>query len=397
MRALLHALCLFAVVVLVTPSAGAQVCEGDVRLGSQAEVDAFDCTVVTGQIDIVDYYNVSNPITNLDSLAGLTSVGSNLRFYNNSSLTDLTGLSGITSVDGSLSFLNNDALTSLAGLDGITSVGGFGIGDNDALTDLTGLSGITSVEGSLGISDNDALTDLTGLGGITSFEGALYITGNDRLADLTGLGGITSVYVLEIRNNRALTSLSGLEGLVSVEDELAIFGELYVKNNAALTNVDALASLTSVSGDLSVRNNASLAECTVGLGALLRAEEEHGDAIGGGVGIGDNAPGCNSKWEAMGGNVDSEDEATPLVTGLAAPYPNPTAGAATLTYSLAEPSEVTLTLYDALGRRVRTLAEGPQSAGEHEVALGAGLPAGTYVVRFEADDGTWTERVTVVR
>lgn len=51
----------------------------------------------------------------------------------------------------------------------------------------------------------------------------------------------------------------------------------------------------------------------------------------------------------------------------------------------------------ALGRRVRTLAEGPRSAGTHEVTLGAGLPAGTYVVRFETDGEAWTERVTVVR
>ena len=61
------------------------------------------------------------------------------------------------------------------------------------------------------------------------------------------------------------------------------------------------------------------------------------------------------------------------------------------------PGAVTLTLYDALGRRVRTLAEGPQAAGAHELTLGAGLPAGTYVVRFETDGEAWTERVTVVR
>ena len=292
MRALLHALCLFAVVVLVAPSAKAQVCEGDFELETQADVDAFDCAEVTGGLTID-----GNGITNLDGLSSLTSVGGYVRISGNPALTSLDGLSGITSVDGSVRIEENDALVSLDGLNGLTSVG----------------------------------------------------------------------------------------------DDLSI------EENDALTNVDALASLTFIARNLLVRFNPVLSECKIGLGDLLWAEEEHGDAIGGGIDVRENAPGCNSRWEAMGGAVDTEDGATPLVTGLTAPYPNPTAGAATLTYSLAEPAEVTLTLYDALGRRVRTLAEGPQPAGEHEITLGAGLPAGTYVVRFEAGGQSWTERVTVVR
>jgi hypothetical protein len=129
----------------------------------------------------------------------------------------------------------------------------------------------------------------------------------------------------------------------------------------------------------------------VGLYDLIANNGVEGDIF-----IADNASGCNSVEEILI-SVNAEDEATPLVTGLAAPYPNPTIGAATLAFTLAEPAEITLTLYDALGRRVRTLAEGPQPAGEHEITLGAGLPAGTYVVRFEAGGQSWTERVTVVR
>ena len=85
------------------------------------------------------------------------------------------------------------------------------------------------------------------------------------------------------------------------------------------------------------------------------------------------------------------------MTALAAPFPNPTAGAATLAFTLAESAEVTLTVYDALGRRVATLAEGLQPAGAHEATFGAGLPAGIYVVRFEVGAEAWTERVTLVR
>ena len=102
--------------------------------------------------------------------------------------------------------------------------------------------------------------------------------------------------------------------------------------------------------------------------------------IGGLITITDNAPGCNTICETVGQEsgcgVDTEDEATPLVTALAAPYPNPSAGAATLPFTLAEAADVRLTAYDVLGRRVATLVEGPHPAGAHEAAFGAGLPAG---------------------
>ena len=148
----------------------------------------------------------------------------------------------------------------------------------------------------------------------------------------------------------------------------------------------------SLAGNMRISYNASLNGCTVGLADFLLNGELGGTHI-----IFDNAPGCNSYWEALGGGVDAEDEVTPLVTALAAPFPNPSAGATSLSYSLAEPAEVALVVYDALGRRVAVLAEGPHAAGSHEAAFGAGLPAGTYVVRLTVGAEAWTERVTLVR
>jgi hypothetical protein len=60
--------------------------------------------------------------------------------------------------------------------------------------------------------------------------------------------------------------------------------------------------------------------------------------------------------------------------------------------------EVTLAVYDVLGRRVRSLAEGPQRAGRHEVAFDAsGLASGVYFVRLVTPAGQATRRLTVVR
>ena len=80
-------------------------------------------------------------------------------------------------------------------------------------------------------------------------------------------------------------------------------------------------------------------------------------------------------------------------------FPNPTLRTATVRYALGAASIVRLTLVDALGRTVLTVADGPVAAGVHEARLDArGLPAGLYVVRLSVDGRPAGARpVTVVR
>jgi hypothetical protein len=78
--------------------------------------------------------------------------------------------------------------------------------------------------------------------------------------------------------------------------------------------------------------------------------------------------------------------------------PNPFARRTTLRYTLPRAADVHLSVYDALGRRVATLAQGRQPAGRKERVFDAGrLPSGLYLVRLQADDRVVTRRVTVVR
>ncbi|MEM1041321.1 MAG: T9SS type A sorting domain-containing protein [Bacteroidota bacterium] len=86
------------------------------------------------------------------------------------------------------------------------------------------------------------------------------------------------------------------------------------------------------------------------------------------------------------------------MTGLAAPYPNPTAGAATVAFGLAERAAVRLVVFDVLGRAVAVLAEGVCEAGPHAAAFdGSGLAAGTYLVRLEAGGVVETQALTLTR
>ncbi len=78
--------------------------------------------------------------------------------------------------------------------------------------------------------------------------------------------------------------------------------------------------------------------------------------------------------------------------------PNPAAGATTIAYTLATPGVVTLDVFDAVGHRVATVADGPREAGTHAVRLPvADLAAGVYVYRLRAGAEVGTRRMVVVR
>jgi hypothetical protein len=81
---------------------------------------------------------------------------------------------------------------------------------------------------------------------------------------------------------------------------------------------------------------------------------------------------------------------------LGAPYPNPSGGSVTLPLRLDRATEVRVVAYDALGRAVRVLHEGPLTAGHHRLALGVDLPAGVYVVRATSDGFDTSQRLTLV-
>ncbi|MEB2329380.1 MAG: T9SS type A sorting domain-containing protein [Ignavibacteriaceae bacterium] len=65
-------------------------------------------------------------------------------------------------------------------------------------------------------------------------------------------------------------------------------------------------------------------------------------------------------------------------------YPNPFNPSTTITYFLPEATDVTLTVYDRLGREVSVLVSGNQSEGTHSVEFNAeSLPSGIYFYRIK--------------
>ena len=87
------------------------------------------------------------------------------------------------------------------------------------------------------------------------------------------------------------------------------------------------------------------------------------------------------------------------VFAFAGVHPNPAGGDARVRFALATAADVTVDVYDTLGRRVAVLAEGaPLAAGPHALSFPAStLAPGVYVVRVAAGDDAAARTVTVVR
>ncbi|WP_420456272.1 NF038122 family metalloprotease [Rubrivirga sp.] len=78
--------------------------------------------------------------------------------------------------------------------------------------------------------------------------------------------------------------------------------------------------------------------------------------------------------------------------------PNPVGPAGRVRFALAEAADVSVAVFDALGRRVAVLADAPMAAGAHELPFpSATLAPGVYVVRIVAGDERAARTVTVVR
>ncbi|MFZ4621534.1 MAG: fibronectin type III domain-containing protein [Bacteroidota bacterium] len=93
--------------------------------------------------------------------------------------------------------------------------------------------------------------------------------------------------------------------------------------------------------------------------------------------------------------VGNEDNSIPTVYSLSQNFPNPFNPSTTIQFGLPEASNVTLTIYDMLGREVTTLYNSELSAGYHTYQWNAsGLSSGVYVYRINATSMKQNEQKT---
>jgi hypothetical protein len=264
---------LFACVIFVKGNGqSVVVCEGDVMLSSQADVNAFNCAKITGTLWIS-----GTDITDLAPLQVLTSVGG-LIITESNSLTNVDGLSGLQEITG---FFGTPYVIGIAGnaslknLDGLSSlktetVGSISISNNPLLETINGFSSVKTVLGLFSIANNASLRSMDGFKNITAvrdagFQPYLLIDNNPSLENLDGFSSLEVLNGnganLEISNNPKLNNINGLSSLTTISGGGRGTG-LFIKNNDALPNIDGLSSLTilsyGVAGAIDISNNTVL-------------------------------------------------------------------------------------------------------------------------------------------
>jgi hypothetical protein len=99
------------------------------------------------------------------------------------------------------------------------------------------------------------------------------------------------------------------------------------------------------------------------------------------------------------GTTDVEDETSiPTDWGLSQNYPNPFNPSTTINYQIPSSGQVTLQVFDVLGREIETLVNGVKQAGSYSVTFNAqNLPSGVYVYRIRGNNFVQSKKMLLIK
>jgi hypothetical protein len=196
-------------------------------------------------------------------------------------------------------------------------------------------------------------------------------------AGLTFLGGSTQTVTWDVANTDSLDAATGLPDVDGVDVENVQI--LYSTNGGTAFSV-VLAASTPNDGSADV--------------VLPLTQTTQGRILI--VSVGNVFYDVNNANFTVAGIVANEEQAADA-TGLSAVAPNPATGTASFSLRSASTEAVTVAVYDALGRQVAVLHDGPVGVEEAFTVDVSRLPAGVYVVRAAGGAVRSTQRFTVVR
>lgn len=117
---------------------------------------------------------------------------------------------------------------------------------------------------------------------------------------------------------------------------------------------------------------------------------------------------CECGWiedtiSTVSTSISRQTPALPRFHQLEQNYPNPFNSQTTISYELAENSTIELAIFNQLGQKIKTLADGFQSIGRYAVAwdgknkIGNEAASGTYYYQLKADDYILVKRMILYK
>jgi len=107
-------------------------------------------------------------------------------------------------------------------------------------------------------------------------------------------------------------------------------------------------------------------------------------------------------WESQTGITDN-DLIVPNRFDLSQNYPNPFNASTRISFTLGKSGLTQLTIYDILGRNVKTMLSETMTAGYHDIIWngkddsGNNVASGIYLYRLQAEDVNFIKRMTLIR
>ena len=96
--------------------------------------------------------------------------------------------------------------------------------------------------------------------------------------------------------------------------------------------------------------------------------------------------------------VESDNDILPTVLDIQAIFPNPFNNSTTIQYSLPNSGNLTLKIFDFLGREVKTLLEGEKSSGIYQLQLNTlDMASGVYFVNLIFDEMLKTKKMILLK
>ncbi len=342
-------------------------------------------------LETLDLYG--NKVSDISPLAKLT----NLRVLGlrDNEISDIPPLSRLINLE-TLDLYGNK-VTDISPLAGLENLKELDLNDNEVsnISSLVGFKNLTHLR-----LNNNKVSNLSPLAGLDLI--GLDLQGNG-ISDISPIANLINITSLRLHSNE-ISDISPLAGLKNL-----IYLDLYsneISDISPLTELKNLEKLTL--GDNKISDISPLAGLT-----KLRLLTLHENRIS------DFAPVANlikNMYHYTNSNQDVSDAAAPSVpdatppvsTALLSNYPNPFNPETWIPYHLAEPADVTLTIYSADGKSVRTLALGHQPAGIYESksraaywdgrnSMGERVASGVYFYTLTAGDFAATGKMLIMK
>ena len=235
---------IFFILFLISSSiANANVCNVDIILTSQADIDnyasTYGCDSIMGNVEI------SGGVTSLTGLSGIKYINGSFSIQY-SSLATTAGMSMLKTVNGNVFIAFNSSLISINGWNSLTNVGGnIAIQNNPSVVLIDfdkvkniGFNSTDPTSNIVGIFGNASITTINTFKSLEQYNGELNFGSNPMLESILGFDSLKTVTSIRILNE----NLSNINGFSSIDS----LDKFYINGPNNIVNLDAMSQVLTI-------------------------------------------------------------------------------------------------------------------------------------------------------